>query len=311
MTRLLTVFGATGQQGGALVNHVLNTPALSSFFQLRAVSRDASKPAAVALRRQGVDLVEANLDDPASLKKAVAGAQVVFAVTNYWEEPGVEREIRQGKAIADACVAAGVDQIIWSSLPSISKISGGRIDVVRHFESKAVVEEYIRGLEIMSTFYMAGWFMQNYAQVPALLPVSDGTYYIFSQPWSPSTQLPLIDIRDTGKFLAPALLDPAVFHGKNLACATAYYSMNEMAAAWTRVKGTEVVYKQLGADEPLPGFPEELAHNFKEGLAFVEEVGYFGPAGPTDVVWTLEQLHGVPGSHSLGTWEDFLRENSL
>ncbi len=58
MTRLLTVFGATGQQGGALINHILATPALSSKFTLRGVTRDPSKPTALALKERGVEIVE-------------------------------------------------------------------------------------------------------------------------------------------------------------------------------------------------------------------------------------------------------------
>lgn len=58
MAKLLTVFGATGQQGGALIDYVLETPQLSSAFRLRAVTRDATKPASVSLKEKGVEIVE-------------------------------------------------------------------------------------------------------------------------------------------------------------------------------------------------------------------------------------------------------------
>jgi len=79
-----------------------------------------------------------------------------------WDKASAATEIAQGKAIADASVAASVTLLIWSSLPNISRISGGALTEAVHFDSKAEVEEYIRGLPILSTFFMAGWFMQNH-----------------------------------------------------------------------------------------------------------------------------------------------------
>lgn len=61
MSKLLTVFGATGQQGGALIDHIIENPHLSSLFSLRGITRDASKPAAIALKNRGVEIVEVNL----------------------------------------------------------------------------------------------------------------------------------------------------------------------------------------------------------------------------------------------------------
>jgi uncharacterized protein YbjT (DUF2867 family) len=58
MSKLLTVFGATGFQGGALINYILGHPELSTIFNLRGVTRDASKPAALELKEKGVEIVQ-------------------------------------------------------------------------------------------------------------------------------------------------------------------------------------------------------------------------------------------------------------
>ena len=79
-----------------------------------------------------------------------------------WEKSSAAVEIAQGKAMADATVAAGASLLIWSSLPYVSKISNGKFTKVYHFDSKAEVEIYIRGLPIKSLFYMAGFYMQNF-----------------------------------------------------------------------------------------------------------------------------------------------------
>lgn len=71
-----------------------------------------------------------------------------------------EVEVTQGKAVADAAVAAGASLLIWSSLPNATRISHGELSK-SHFNFKAEVEEYIRTLPIMSSFYIPGYYMQN------------------------------------------------------------------------------------------------------------------------------------------------------
>jgi hypothetical protein len=58
MAKLLTVFGATGQQRGALIYHILANPSLSSEFTLLGVTLDGSKPTSIALKEKGVEIVE-------------------------------------------------------------------------------------------------------------------------------------------------------------------------------------------------------------------------------------------------------------
>lgn len=82
MSKLLTVFGATGAQGGSLINFVLQHPKLSKDNRLRGITRDVSKPAATDLQARGVEVVKADMSDPSSLEKAVAGSYAVFAMTN-------------------------------------------------------------------------------------------------------------------------------------------------------------------------------------------------------------------------------------
>lgn len=56
MSKIITVFGATGQQGGAVIKHILADPVLSKEFKVRGITRDVTKPAAKALSDQGVEM---------------------------------------------------------------------------------------------------------------------------------------------------------------------------------------------------------------------------------------------------------------
>lgn len=57
MSKLLTVFGATGKQGGSIIDAVLSDAKLREEFTIRGITRDASKPAAQALAARGVEVV--------------------------------------------------------------------------------------------------------------------------------------------------------------------------------------------------------------------------------------------------------------
>lgn len=87
MSKLFTVFGATGKQGGSVIKTILAHPTLSKQYKLRAVTRDPSKPASEALMQQGVEVVKADLNEKESVRKAVEGSQVVFGVTNCKQIP--------------------------------------------------------------------------------------------------------------------------------------------------------------------------------------------------------------------------------
>ena len=91
---------------------------------------------------------------------------------SVWETAIAEDEIRQGKAMADASVAAGAELLIWASLPDVTKLTGGKLTNMYHFDSKAKVEEYIKTLPINGVFYWASMFMQNVQGIMAPKRVS-------------------------------------------------------------------------------------------------------------------------------------------
>ncbi|RYC64080.1 hypothetical protein CHU98_g2141 [Xylaria longipes] len=170
-----------------------------------------------------------------------------------WDQASAAVEISQGKAIADAAVAAGASQFIWSSLPNISEMPGGKISV-KHFDSKAEVERYIRTLDIKTL------------------------------PSGPDTSLPLVDIQDVGKFIAPALLNPEHYHGKRFACATALYTLLEMVDTWTKVTGKKVRLAQPETAAEYTGLPEEQKKKKAKAAGLLGEYGYYGPTGNDDMI---------------------------
>lgn len=54
--RIITIFGATGNQGGSIIEKFLNDPKLKE-WSIRAVTRDVTKESSKALANKGVEVV--------------------------------------------------------------------------------------------------------------------------------------------------------------------------------------------------------------------------------------------------------------
>lgn len=143
--KILTIFGATGNQGGSIIDVVLARSALSAKYALRAISRDPSSAKSQFLASKGVEVVKADVEDLESVKAAVQGSYGVFGVTDFWSIQGDNkaREIQQGKNMFLASKEAGVKHFVFSSLPYVAKLSKGKYPGVEHFDGKAEVEEFV------------------------------------------------------------------------------------------------------------------------------------------------------------------------
>lgn len=305
MSKLLTILGATGNQGGSLANYVVTDPVLSKEYSIRAVTRDPSKPAAKALAAKGIEVVQGDIDDVASIKAAFKGAHTVFAVTTtIYDEKLKEREVRQGRDIADAAVGAGVKYLIWSTLSSPTLESKGKYSHVDSFDSKYEVEQYIRSLPLKSAFYAPASFMQNFLSMMGPHPVGDGTFAI-SNIWNPDTKIPLVDIEnDTGKYVAAILAEPDKFEGKVLSAATDFWSMEEVVRTLSHVTGKTVTYNQIPVDAYKGFLPPAGADCMIEMLLFAGEFGYYGPGSKEKVAWTASVARG-----KLTTLEEFFTKS--
>lgn len=307
MVKLLTVFGATGQQGGSVVEYVINDPELSKQYKVRGITRDLTKPAAQALQQKGVEVVKADSDDPSSLQKAMQGAHTVFGVTaTIYDEKLKERELAQGKAMADAAVDAGVQYFIFSTLTNGGKMSEGKIQKLAHFDVKAEIEDYIRTKPMKSAFFAPGSFMQNFNHFMGPRPAGDGTYAI-AHFVKPETQLPLIDtVDDSGKFVGAILAEPDKYEGKVFSAATRLYSYSEIVKTMSEASGKIVNYKQLPQGVWKSFLPADIAEYLADMFVWIQDYGYYGPQSEELVDWTAKQARG-----KLTTLEEYLAKSPL
>lgn len=310
MSKLLVVIGATGQQGGSVVDTVLNDAELSKQYKVRGITRDPTNAISQNLRQRGVEVIKGDVNDETSLQDVMRGAHTVYAMTGSKSTHDLtkEQEIIQGKTMADAAVAQGAKYFIWSTLPSTSKISHGKYTGNTHFDSKAEVEDYIRSLPIKSAFFAPGTFMSNFSASMQPRPnhSGDGTYAM-NNIVTPQTCFPLIDTaKDTGKFVAAILAEPDKYEGKIFCAATKLYSMQEIADIMSKHSGKTVKYNQLPEEVFKSFMPKGLGEELCQMMLYFQDFGYYGEHSEDLVKWAGENARG-----QLRTLEAYLQRNPL
>jgi uncharacterized protein YbjT (DUF2867 family) len=254
--KLIAVIGATGQQGGA-VKRALQA---SGRFKVRALTRNPDRHRGLA-----DEVVAADLNRPETLQAAFEGAHGVFLVTNFWEQ-GTD-ELKQATAAVRAAKDAGVKHFVWSTLPNVEAISGGKFDVA-HFTGKARIDRIVREAGFANhTFVVAPFFYQNLPGVLSPQKQADGSL-AWSLPLDPDVRcIHMGDIGELGNIVAGAFVHPdQAGHGEYLPLVGDFLSFNEIVDTLNR-QGHKLSFKQV---------PSEVFAGFFPGAAEVAEMfGYF------------------------------------
>src|SRR5947208_1040668 len=240
--KLIAVIGATGQQGGGVVRALQ----AREQFKVRALTRDPDKH-----RQLADEVVEADLDKPETLKAAFEGAHGVFLVTNF-QEAGSD-ELRQATAAIRAAKDAGVKHFIWSTLPDVEAISGGKFNVP-HFTGKAKIDQVVQEAGLANhTFVIAPFYYQNRAGVLGPQKQADGSMG-WALPLDPTLRvIHMGDITELGNIVAGAFAHPdEAGNGQHLPLVGDFMSFNEIVEALNR-QGHNFSYKQVPKDS-LDGF---------------------------------------------------------
>src|SRR5580692_6353709 len=219
--RTILITGVTGNQGGALTQALRGTG-----FYLRGLTRKPDSERAAALARQGVEIVQGDLDDEATLRPALAGAWGVFGVQNAGEA-GVQREEAQGKRLATLAREAGVKHYVYASVGSAHKQTG-----VPHFDSKWRIEETVRGLGFPSHVILRPVFFMENLLAPFSLQGSTLSWAL-----GRDTKLQMIAVDDIGWFGARAFTHSAGLNRREIDLAGDVQTMPQATEILTEALG--------------------------------------------------------------------------
>ncbi|KAI5919192.1 hypothetical protein F4810DRAFT_688749 [Camillea tinctor] len=305
MSKILTVFGATGNQGGSVIRSVLADAVLSKEFKIRGITRDVSKPAARALAAKGIDVKAADMNSKPSLSDAIKGSHTVFLVTTPdFMSGGPSKELEHGKNVADVAKEAGVQHLIFSSLLHVTKETNGRLKHVEHFDMKADVESYIRSKDIPSTFVLPGYFMTNFTALQMMRKGEDGVYSL-AYPVGEKAKFPLIDIEsDIGKYVVAAMRSRSKVLGKQILAAADYYPPTRIISEFEEATGLKGRFVSIDAETYKSFLPGPMAEEMLENHLFIEEPGYYAGRSLQESLDLLAEVDLKPT-----TWKDFLAKN--
>jgi len=284
---IILVTGATGAQGGGVARHLL----ARGVYAVRCLTRNTGSEKAAALAALGAEVVQGDLDDSESLRRALDGCYGVFGVTNFWEHFTAEE--RHGRNLIDAVAATpGIEHFVFSSLPHAKKISGGTLDVP-HFDIKAELEAYAREQPVKTTFVHVAFYYENFLSFFPPQKQEDGSY-AFGFPQG-DTPLAGVAIEDAGGVIAAIFEQPEAFLGKTVGIVGDDLSPSEYAATLTRILGKKIVYNYIPQEVFASfGFPgaDDLANMFTFNRIYI-------PNRRADVE---ESRRLYPGMQDFETW---------
>jgi uncharacterized protein YbjT (DUF2867 family) len=251
--RLILVTGATGHQGGAVLRQLRERG-----FTVRAATRDPEKSEARRLAGNGIEVAQVDLDNRESIARAVDGVYGVYSVQDSRQGP--EAETRQANNITDAAKRAMVSHLVYSSVASADKHTG-----IPFFDSKAVIEEYIRESGLPFTIIRPVFFMENWMAMKE--SIGRG---VIELPLSPHRFLQMIAVDDIGAFVAMAFENPGKWQNRAIDIAGDDLSMEDIARSLTRANGREVRYHQISFEEMERRAGKPLATMYR----WLETTGY-------------------------------------
>jgi uncharacterized protein YbjT (DUF2867 family) len=290
--KLIVVTGATGNQGGSVVDHLLQQH--SDKFMIHALTRNPDSLKAQELRNKGVQVIQCDLNNYEQVEQCIRDAYAVFAMTNYWESK--DDEVNQGKNLANASVVCGIQHLIWASLPDADTITNKTL-VMPHYQNKYIVQKYIvdncQSIPFV-TFLYVGFYYSNFNTWFKPQENEQGLF-VYNQPLTKTAALPLFDVNDTGAVVTECLLHPEQ-HGQRsiVPLVSENLPLDQICDTLSEVTGKTVKHIPLSMEEYSIGKPQESVDNMKwyndfEGkFRFADQCRQVYPHMKTFKQWLLE-----------------------
>ena len=253
---LVLVTGATGQQGGAVTQALLQRG-----HSVRAMVRDTNSEKAVTLGQMSVELIVGDMEDTESIAAAARGVDAMFAVTSPFVL-GTDHETVHGKNLVDGAVQAGVSHFVYSSVASADKETG-----VPHFESKWEVEKHLSESGLNWTVSAPVFFFENISSPWLATDLENGQY---RQAMPADRELQMIGVATIGSFNAAVIDGREEFYGQRIDIASDELTGAQTAAALSKAVGRTITFGEQPIEEVRASFGEDMALMYE----WFNEVGY-------------------------------------
>jgi uncharacterized protein YbjT (DUF2867 family) len=278
------IFGATGNIGGATARELLGRG-----WQVRAVTRSPQGKKAQALAALGAEVVQADMEDRASLDAVFDSMKRVLSVQN-WTISGVEGEVRQGKLVADAARAAQIEHLVYASA-GIGEPGTG----VPHFDSKLGVEAYMRKLDLPFTILRPGPFMELMTHKP-FFPAM-GVWGVMPKLVGWETPSPWVALPDIGKAAANMFASGTFWAGRTIDLIGDQKSLAQCRSTFVQITGKKPLSIPLPVSLFKKAAGEEMIVLWQWLRAWMED------DGPVQVQAMIHDSHQlVPDLLDVESW---------
>ncbi|CAF1009207.1 unnamed protein product [Rotaria sordida] len=299
--RLVTVVGATGAQGGAIVRSLVE----ANKYKIRGLTRDTTSEKAQAVKRLSdqIEMVSCDINKRDDVQRAFKDSWAVFALTDFWAQPDQpELEIQQGKLMADVAASLQIPYYIYSALEDTTKLSSEKY-YVPHFANKAQVRDYIKEKHptLKAIYVEPGFYMQNWLGFFKAQKSADGTV-VFAAPINEKTKLHMVDIEDTGPVVRKILDDPDKYVGQDICICGEAIPFGDIPKVFTKATGVPAISKTLTEEEFRSGvhyMPKPVQDEIFAMFQWFDEYGYYGK----DKDWTSGQK-----LTALNTFEQWIKK---
>jgi len=290
---ILLVFGATGAQGGSVVEAVINH---GNQWALRALVRDPNKDKAKELAKKGVELVKGDVNNVEDLRKAFKGVDATFFVTFFWDPSVMGKELESGKKAVDIAKESNVKEFVFSSLPNVSEISNNKWHVP-HSTDKKLIGDYAKSIGLKVVEVSAAFYYQNFQ---GFFPpkVDDKGTYTFVLPMPEDKYITAFDVEDIGVAVVNVLKNFKEWEGKFIPLVGSHMHPQEYVKIFSEVTKKPAIYKTLTVEEygKFPG-----ATDIAQMFGYFNEFGGFGPKYD---IWLGKKVNP-----KLKTWEEWLKKS--
>jgi len=270
--KLITVFGATGAQGGGLVRAILADK--TSEFAVRAVTRNANSEKAKALEQLGAEVVVADIDDSDSIAKALKGSYGAYFVTFFWEHFSAEKEKQEVISFISEAKKANLKHVIWSTLEDTRNwipLDDDRMPTlhgkykVPHFDGKGEADQLFLDAGLPVTLLRTSFYWDNFIYFGMGPKKADDGNYYFAFPMD-DKKLAGIAAEDIGKCAYGIFKIGNSVIGKTIGIAGDKLSGYEMAEKFSKTLGKNVIFNNVTPEAYRNfGFPgaDDLGNMFQ------------------------------------------------